>query len=112
MQRALSEPVLRFGVFIAVLAALALLEVWLGGPNPSPRRTRRWPANVGLALLDTLIARLLSPTGVSGAALWAQRAGIGLFNVVSWPSWLEFGLALLLLDLAIFWQHLLRRIMR
>lgn len=105
MQRALSEPVLRFGVFIAVLAALALLEVWLGGPNPSPRRTRRWPANVGLALLDTLIARLLLPTGVIGAALWAQRAGIGLFNVVSWPSWLEFGLALLLLDLAIYWQH-------
>ncbi len=105
MQNALSYTAWRFGIFIAVLVVLALLEAWLGGPNPSARRTRRWPANGGLVLLDTLIARLVWPVGVVGVALWTQRAGIGLFNAVSWPGWLEFGLALLLLDLAIYWQH-------
>jgi sterol desaturase/sphingolipid hydroxylase (fatty acid hydroxylase superfamily) len=105
MQPTLSESVWRFGIFLAVLAALTLLEAGLGGPNPSPQRTRRWPANVGLVLLDTLIARLLLPAGAVGAAFWCQARGVGLFNWLAWPFWLEFALALILLDLAIYWQH-------
>lgn len=95
----------RLAIFLAVLLTLALLEAWLGGPNPPPRRARRWPANMGLVLLDTLLARVLLPTGAIGIALWAQARGIGLFNAVGCPRWLEFALALLLLDAAIYWQH-------
>lgn len=101
----LTEPAWRLAIFLGVLAALALLEAWLGGPNPPPDRARRWPANAGLVLLDTLVARVLLPAGAVGAAAWAQSRGLGLFNALAWPAWLEFGLALLLLDLAIYWQH-------
>lgn len=96
---------LRALYFIGTLALLLLLEALIGGPNPTPRRTRRWPANAGLVLLDTLLARWLLPAGAVGAALWARAHGIGLFNLLGWPLWLEFGLALVLLDLAIYWQH-------
>lgn len=95
----------RLAIFMGVLAVLALLEAWLGGPNPPPRRARRWPANMSLVLLDTLLARVLLPTGAVGVALWAQARGIGLLHLVDWPRWLEFALALVLLDAAIYWQH-------
>ncbi|MDQ3494651.1 MAG: sterol desaturase family protein [Pseudomonadota bacterium] len=101
----LSESAWRLGLFLGVLGVLALLEARLHGPNPAPERRRRWPANAGLVLLDTLLARVLVPAGAVGAALWAQSRGLGLFNLLAWPAWLKFVLALLLLDLAIYWQH-------
>jgi sterol desaturase/sphingolipid hydroxylase (fatty acid hydroxylase superfamily) len=107
----LSESAWRLGIFLGVLVALALLEAWLHGPNPAPDRARRWPANAGLVLVDTLLARVLLPAGAVGAALWAQSRGLGLFNAVAWPAWLEFALALLLLDLAIYWQHRLLHVL-
>lgn len=101
----------RLALFAAVLCVLALLEALRPGPNPPLRRGRRWPAHLGLALIDTAVARLLLPAGAAGAALWAQAQGIGLFNVLgntlegALPLWLEWALGLLLLDLAIYWQH-------
>lgn len=37
--------------------------------------------------------------------MFAAARGWGLFNSASWPAWLEFLLALLTLDLAIYLQH-------
>ncbi len=96
---------LRGGIFVGVLVTLLVMEVVLRGPNPAPARGRRWPANAGLVLLDTVLARLLLPAGVVGAAAWAQAREVGLLNQVALPHWLEFGIALVLLDLAIYWQH-------
>ncbi len=96
---------LRGGIFLGVLATLLVLEACLHGPNPPPVRGRRWPANVCLVLLGSVLARLLLPAGAVGAAVWAQARGFGLLNQVVWPDWLEFGFALVLLDLAIYWQH-------
>jgi sterol desaturase/sphingolipid hydroxylase (fatty acid hydroxylase superfamily) len=105
-----SDPTLwRLWLFLGLLAGLSLLERLRPGPNPSQRRGRRWPAHMLLVALDTLLARLLLPAGAYGAAVWAQSAGVGLFHadLVSHalPSWLEVVLTLLLLDLAIYWQH-------
>lgn len=95
----------RLGIFLTILAALSIAESRIPGPNPAPERTRRWPANAGLALLYSLLARVAAPAGAVAAALWAQSRGVGLFHATAWPAWLEFALALLLLDLAIYWQH-------
>ena len=97
----------RLALFATVLGMLALLEALRPGPNPPLRRGGRWPAHLGLALIDTTVARLPLPAGAAGAALWAQAQGIGLFNAFdgALPLWLEWTLGLLLLDLAIYWQH-------
>lgn len=101
----MTETTWRLSIFFGVLLVLAALEVAVGGPNPPPRRRRRWPANAGLVLLDTALVRALLPAGAVGAAIWAEAAGVGLFNRVALASWLEVGAAVLLLDLAIYWQH-------
>ena len=58
-----------------------------------------------MAVLDTVLGRIVAPTGAVGFALFAEERGWGLFNRVALPPWLEFLLALFLLDLAIYLQH-------
>jgi len=60
---------------------------------------------VGVTVLDTVLGRIVAPTGAAGFALFAEERGWGLFNMVALPSWLELLLALFLLDLAIYLQH-------
>jgi sterol desaturase/sphingolipid hydroxylase (fatty acid hydroxylase superfamily) len=40
-----------------------------------------------------------------GWALQLKAHGWGLFNQLAWSGWLEWALAVLLLDMAIYWQH-------
>lgn len=100
-----SPMILRVAIFVGVLGLLLLAETLQAGPNPPSRRGARWPGNLLLGACDSVVARLLLPVGLAGVALWAQARGIGLFNALAWPPWLEFALSLLLLDLAIYWQH-------
>jgi len=58
-----------------------------------------------VAVLDTVLGRIVAPTGAVGFALFAEQRALGLFNRVVLPVWLELLLALFLLDLAIYLQH-------
>lgn len=58
-----------------------------------------------MVLIDTLLVRVIAPTGAVGFALFAQAQGWGFFNNIAWTVWLELLLALLVLDLAIYLQH-------
>ena len=55
--------------------------------------------------MDTVLTRVVAPSGAVGFALLSEARGWGLFNAVVWPIWLELLLALLVLDLAIYLQH-------
>ena len=73
------------------------------------RRDRRWFTNLTLVVIDTLAVRAAAfavPILATLAAADAARLGLGLFNLLSLPAWVELGLALLLFDLAIWAQHL------
>lgn len=101
------EPWIRFGAFSAVLLLLGLLEFLIPRRRRSLGRLRRWPGNLGLVALDTLLVRLSFPVAAVGAALLAEERNWGLFNLVGLPSWLEILLAVILLDLLIYGQHVL-----
>jgi len=101
------EPAIRLAFFLAMLIAMAALEVL------APRRQRlfsrwvRWPSNLGLVALNILVLRLTFPVAAVGlAALGAQR-GWGLLNSLALPSWVTIVVAVLLLDLAIYLQHVM-----
>lgn len=101
----LPEPLLRFGVFLAVLAAMAGWELAAPFRAQAHGRAARWPANLGIVALDSLIVRVLFPAGAVGAALWAEARGWGLFHLAAAPGWLAVPLSVVLLDLAIWAQH-------
>ena len=56
-------------------------------------------------MLNTLILRVLFPTATVGVAIWANPHGLGLLNVFFLPYWLGVVIAVLVLDLAIYLQH-------
>jgi sterol desaturase/sphingolipid hydroxylase (fatty acid hydroxylase superfamily) len=99
------EPALRLGAFAAVLAVMAIWEVL------APRRLRplsrrwRWPANLGVVALNTVIVRALFPAAAVGLALSAESHGWGLLNQYDLPAWTLVAAGLVLLDLAIYLQH-------
>ena len=60
---------------------------------------------MGLSLLNSLVLRMLIPVAGVAGAIWAADSGLGLFNHLAAPSWLEVTLFILLFDLAIYGQH-------
>jgi sterol desaturase/sphingolipid hydroxylase (fatty acid hydroxylase superfamily) len=101
------EPYVRLIIFGAVLGAMAAWE--LGAPRRKQDigRKTRWPSNLGIVLLDTLLVRLLFPMGAVGIAIGAEIRGWGLINALRVPAWVAIPAGIILLDLAIYLQHVL-----
>ena len=101
------EPLIRLGAFTCILAVMALWE-WLSPRrNQEIGRARRWPSNLGIVALDTVVVRLVYPAAAVGTALLAEARGWGLFQTLETPTWLAIAASVILLDLAIYLQHVL-----
>ncbi|WP_323804443.1 sterol desaturase family protein [Sulfitobacter litoralis] len=102
-----AEPEIRLTAFLGVLAAMALWEI------AAPRRRRdfprviRWTNNLALVIVDTVILRLTFPILAVGLALMGEDRGWGLFNNLDIPVWAAALVSMLLLDLAIYLQHVM-----
>ncbi|PIQ36540.1 MAG: sterol desaturase [Lysobacterales bacterium CG17_big_fil_post_rev_8_21_14_2_50_64_11] len=98
------EGSIRLGAFVSVLIVVALIE-------------RRWPArsdaggarrtltNASLVVIGSLLLRVAFPVLAVGLASRVHAQAGGLFGALHWPATLEIVLAIVLLDLAIYWQH-------
>jgi len=98
------EAWFRLSVFVGGLLLLALLERLI------PRRRRlpywpRWAHNLALSAVSTLALRLAIPLAASAFAAIIAALGIGLFNRLSWPFWIEALISIAALDAAIYGQH-------
>lgn len=102
-----AEPTIRMAAFLCILVAMALLEV------AAPRRRRdiprviRWTNNLALVVVDTIVLRLTFPILAVGLAVMAEERGWGLFNAIEAPFWMAVFVSMLLLDLAIYLQHVM-----
>jgi sterol desaturase/sphingolipid hydroxylase (fatty acid hydroxylase superfamily) len=100
-----AEPVIRLSCFLGVLLLMALWEFLTPRRPQAVGRGLRWPNNLGLVVLDTVVVRLLFPFAGVGMAFLAQTNDWGLFNLVALPAWIAIPAAVLLLDLIIYGQH-------
>lgn len=99
------EPLIRGAIFSLVLLVMALWEIVASRRLQGIQRRRRWPANLAIVVLDTLAVRLVFPLAAVGAALVAAEQGRGLFNLAPVPSWLALVASVVVLDMAIYFQH-------
>lgn len=105
-----SDGLIRLLVFAAVFLLMAAIELIRPKRRLSVSKPRRWLTNLGIAGVDTLVLRLMAalavPVAAVAAAFFAKERGLGLLNQVDWPYWVKLVIALLALDLAIWFQHL------
>lgn len=102
-----SEGVIRLAVFVGVFLLLAAVErAW--PYRPEFTRGKRWLSNVGLSVLNTLVVRVLSLVlPVLPVAVAVMAEGKGLLGALSMPAILACIAGFLLLDLAVYMQHVL-----
>jgi sterol desaturase/sphingolipid hydroxylase (fatty acid hydroxylase superfamily) len=103
----INEPAIRLVIFLAVFALMIIWEF------VTPRRVRslsrwvRWPSNLGIVVFNTLVLRIVLPMAAVGLALLCEERGWGLLNAFALPPLLAIVLSVLLLDLAIYLQHVM-----
>lgn len=96
---------LRLAIFLGVFAVMATWEALRPLRLGNLPRWLRWSNNLALLLAGNLLLRLVFPITAIGFAAWAEAQGWGVLGQVAWPVWAELGLALLVLDMAIYFQH-------
>ena len=99
------EAAVRISGFALVFSGLALWEVFCPRRALLVGRKARWPSNLGILVVDVLVVRVLVPTAVVGAALFAAGNGWGLLRLAELRLSVASILGFLALDLAIYAQH-------
>lgn len=107
----LSEPSLRFVAFAAIFVAMAALELWLPRRHLVAPKSQRWITNLSIVGLGIAVTRLMGlaaqPLLAVGAAALAEQWNWGLLHRLDWPGWVEIVMAVVILDFAIWTQHVL-----
>ena len=102
-----SEPGIRLSFFGGVLAAMTIWELLAPRRPWTVGKLARWLSNLGLVLLNSVLLRLIAPLGLVGVAALAETRGWGLLHSFTAPTWLSVVASVVLLDLAIYLQHVM-----
>lgn len=102
------ESVIRLGAFLGIFALLALWELSAPKRELLELRRFRWFSNIGLIVIANILIRFIIPTAAVGIALHAEQEQLGfLYHLGNLPSIIHFTLAFILMDLAIYFQHIM-----
>ena len=80
-----NEGLIRLSVFIGILVGMMVLEAMLPRRKRELGRGVRWTSNLGIVVIDTIVARLLIPIPPVAAALWAAENGVGVLQGINFP---------------------------
>ncbi len=101
------EALLRFSVFIVIFIAVATSELLAPRRNSLYSKNIRWFNNLSLTIINAIITKLLLPFAAVAIAMIAQERDLGLLNLVELPAWLSLAIAVVALDLTLYFQHLI-----
>jgi len=100
-----NEAATRLIIFLGLLTLFALLERLTPRRELNFSKSKRWFNNFGLLVIDSVFVRIIFPTAAVGGALFAYERNIGLLNHFNPGSILSIIIAVLALDLLIYFQH-------
>ena len=101
------EVAIRLIAFFGIFALMALWEILAPKRKLSISKALRWRNNIALTMLNSVILRIAFPAAATGAALYAGAHEWGLLNLLAAPAWISFICSVILLDLLIYWQHVM-----
>lgn len=100
-----NEIALRVGIFLGLLGLMAGTEAVCPRRSRALPRGRRWTVNLGLMVAGAVVVRLIVPVTAVGIAAIAAERSWGLLNAAATAPWIAVSLAVVVLDLAIYGQH-------
>ena len=101
------EQPIRLSFFFGVFAVMAALEMISPRRKLSVSKPLRWFSNLGIVVLNTLIARAILPMApVMFASLMAEM-GWGIFNFYAVPPAIAIIATIILMDFIIWLQHVM-----
>lgn len=103
----MNETVLRLCIFAGALILFSTLEALFPRRQRNLPRQERWLTHLGITVIDSLAVRILGPLTAIAVAIWANGKDIGLFNLTNFSLWVEVIAAFILLDFAIYLQHVI-----
>ena len=102
-----NEAVIRISLFLGIFIFVALWEIIAPRRPLNYSKPIRWYSNIGIVFINNIIVRLLFPVLASGLAAQCYEKGWGILNNYDIPSIMGFTAALLIMDGAIYIQHVL-----
>ena len=100
-----NEPAIRLVFFLGIFAPMVVWEFVTPRRGHSVTRWVRWPSNLGIVAINTVVLRVLFPVAAVGLSVLIEDKGWGLLNAFALPSLLAIVMSVVLLDLAIYLQH-------
>jgi sterol desaturase/sphingolipid hydroxylase (fatty acid hydroxylase superfamily) len=100
------EEFIRMGVFLLAFVVLASWEQIAPRRELKFSRPMRWFSNMTISLLNQLALRWFFPVLAVALAVAMQQRGWGLFNVLHLPDIAAVVVCMVLLDFAIYIQHI------
>jgi len=101
------EAFIRISCFFWIFFIVALSEILSPRRTLTVSKTKRWLTNLGIVVLNTLVMRFTFPILAVGLAITAGEKGWGILNIVAIAYPLKVLLAVVLLDFAIYLQHVM-----
>ncbi len=107
----------RFMFFIGMLFAMLVLQkrfprrdiasvkLFNSPPFNARANLKRQCQHLLLTAINTLVLRLVPGAAAVGAAVWAEQQQVGLLHYFAAPTLIATSLSILLLDIAIYFQH-------
>ncbi len=107
----IDETTLRLTAFLSIFLTMAILERLLPKRELRAAIAKRWLTNISITAIGSILVRAMAhltvPIAAVAAAVYASTQTIGLFNLVALPTWFEALVAIVVLDFAVWLQHLI-----
>ena len=102
-----NETVIRLASYASVFILMALWELTFPRRRLTTSKSTRWLSNIGIVILNTLLLRFIFASAALATAWKAGEQGWGLLNGLEWPFWLTVIISVVVLDFAIYLQHVM-----
>lgn len=93
--------------FVASVTLILGWEALAPWRRRTKRTWRRWRTNFQMLFAKEAFTAVLMPLGLGAVAVAAAERGIGLFNMIETPLWVQFLVAIVALDFLAWLAHLL-----
>jgi len=101
------DLIIRISAFVGIFAIMAVWEMMAPRRQWQTAKAKRWVINLAMVGFNSFFTRALFASGALGAAILAGQGEVGLLHQLNGPWWAKVIIAVVLLDLVLYLQHVL-----